>query len=79
MKNNYKNFGIKNSDEYAKLTLVKFALWANISKRYPEFNTMDAKAKVEVFKSSKKPISSKEKSRRIDIAKKHFNAIISCF
>ena len=60
----FRNIGIKNPEEYAKLNLLKQVTLGLLGNKYPDLLSMDLKTRIVVIKASKKPLSNLDKIRR---------------
>lgn len=50
----FRNIGIKNPEEYAKLNLLKQVTLGLLGNKYPDLLSMDLKTRIVVIKASKK-------------------------
>lgn len=69
---NYREMGISNPEQFAKLEIIKRLLLASLVQKHPEFKNMPISTRKEIMVSAKIPLTKEDNLRRDQLMKKAF-------
>lgn len=69
---NYREMGISNPEQFAKLEIIKRLLLTSLVQKHPEFKNMPVSTRKEIMVSAKIPLTKEDNLRRDQLMKKAF-------